>query len=574
MNSVHRFIIGLFLLVTPLGFAQGNGQVQQFGPGGSSSTSSSSTTPISGALADYNFLEGTGTTIKDLSGHGNNGTLGTSTGAPTWVGNGLAFDIAQYVTLPAAINPANTFCVSAYIVPGTSMGADLTLLQYSFLITSSLGASGPNPSLTKETPGSGGFQFVGIYAPGVWSNGSTGTGTSGLISGFHTLCYVLGTGGGNVDRIFIDGAEASYTGQAASAGLQTSGNLYLGATSVTNLGPSAGLLGTMYRFAAFAGQLTPVQIQQVSTQMTTEVASRGVAVTPVVAPSAGAQLYVVGDSITFGTNGVPYITLMTFANQPAWTLNNFGVGGVTVQGIVESEPYRLAPLCRSVQGPAWVIAMAGINDFSRTPDDAASVASFMNAEVGILKNAGCHVLVGTILSNSIFDSSKNAYDIILLNQAKAFGADGVVDFAANPLMGADGASTNTTYFGSDGLHPTTAGYTLMAAAASNSMNYYFGSTLANPHVVTTTTYTLVSGDRAVVAAPTGNAAYTMPDCTGPSGETYTIMNPQSAHTLSIVGGSSQPINGLGTAITISSNSTVVLRDVPNPKATSGCGWSM
>jgi hypothetical protein len=66
----------------------------------------------------------------------------------------------------------------------------------------------------------------------------------------------------------------------------------------------------------------------------------------------------------------------------------------------------------------------------------------------------------------------------------------------------------------------------------------------------------------------------MPDCTGPSGATYSISNPQSAFTVTIMGQANQPINGLTTPIAIPPNSTVTLRDVPNPKNVSGCHWTM
>jgi hypothetical protein len=79
---------------------------------------------------------------------------------------------------------------------------------------------------------------------------------------------------------------------------------------------------------------------------------------------------------------------------------------------------------------------------------------------------------------------------------------------------------------------------------------------------------------AVVNATTANATWTMPDCTGQSGAVYTISNPQSAYTLTIVGGASQPINGLTSAIMIANNSTVTLTDVPNAKTVSGCHWAM
>jgi len=172
------------------------------------------------------------------------------------------------------------------------------------------------------------------------------------------------------------------------------------------------------------------------------------------------------------------------------------------------------------------------------------------------------------------DAQKNSYDALILSSAKASGADGVIDFAANPNVGQDGANTSATYFLSDHVHLTAAGEAALAVAASNSLNYYYGYSIANPNVVTANTYQMLSGDRAVTAAPTANAAYTMPDCTGPSGESYTISNPQSAFTLTITGGPSQPINGLTSAITIPSNSTVTLRDVANPKTTSGCHWVM
>jgi hypothetical protein len=66
----------------------------------------------------------------------------------------------------------------------------------------------------------------------------------------------------------------------------------------------------------------------------------------------------------------------------------------------------------------------------------------------------------------------------------------------------------------------------------------------------------------------------MPDCTGPSGESYVISNPQAASAVTIVGQANQPINGLSMPITIPSNSTVTLRDVANPKSGSGCHWVM
>ena len=46
--------------------------------------------PIAGATADYNF-SGSGTVVTDISGNGNDGTLGTGALAPTWTPQGLTF---------------------------------------------------------------------------------------------------------------------------------------------------------------------------------------------------------------------------------------------------------------------------------------------------------------------------------------------------------------------------------------------------------------------------------------------------------------------------------------------------
>jgi hypothetical protein len=176
------------------------------------------------------------------------------------------------------------------------------------------------------------------------------------------------------------------------------------------------------------------------------------------------------------------------------------------------------------------------------------------------------------------DAAKDAYNGLILTSAKAAGADGIIDFAANPLLGADGANANTTYFQADGTHPTQAGQQLLANAASNALNYFYGYNDTNPHNVTSLPYTMAAGDGAVSLAGLTNAgAMTLPDCTGQSGATYRINNPQSAFavTVTLLNGS-QLINGLplGSTVTVPANGTLTLRDVPNPKTVSGCHWEM
>ena len=206
------------------------------------------------------------------------------------------------------------------------------------------------------------------------------------------------------------------------------------------------------------------------------------------------------------------------------------------------------------------------------------------SEVKTLKSAGCQVFVGTLISTGgntndgtqTLDAKKDAYDALILQQYKAIGADGVIDFAANPLLGADGANANTTYFQTDLTHPTQAGQAMMAAAMSNVLNYNFGYDEANPHTVTSLPYSMTAGDGYVsTSGVTAAGTLTLPDCTGQSGAMYRINNSQSTYAVTVKAlNSAQLINGLAfaTAVTVPANGTLTLRDVPNPKTVSGCHW--
>jgi lysophospholipase L1-like esterase len=533
-----------------------------------------------GATADYNFLQGSGAVLTDSTGIGNNGTLGSGALAPTWTATGMAFSGQQQVALPASLNGTQTFFIAAYINP-LSSGTQPTN-AFPMFVGSSMGGTGLNLLYAQSLNGLVLAQDIGGFAPSIFADGNLLTGGVTPTSGFHVFTYVLGTGSGNLDHLYIDGVEQpSYDKQFASAGLQTSGNLFLGSSGVSPF-TASGLQGAMYRVRTYpVNTLTASQIQLISGSIRSEVQSRGVAVTTPSVPQVKPTLNCIGDSITVGFEAAtPYCSLLTLTNQPAYTITNWGISGVSILAINGSEMNRVAPRCTSIGGPANALVFAGTNDFTAVVEPVSAVFANLMAEVQTLKTAGCRVFVGTMLSRTgsqalgTLDSIKDSYDGLILSQAKSGGADGVVDFAANPLLGADGAFANLTYFNTDGTHPTTVGQGLLASAFSNVLNYTYGFNGSSPNVVTATSYQMLSGDGAVTAAPTANAAYTAPDCVGPSGAEYVISNPQSAFTVSIVGKSGQPINGLTTPIVIPSNGSVTLRDVPNPKNVSGCHWVM
>ncbi len=214
---------------------------------------SSGTAPIAGATADYNFLQGSGTVLTDISGNGNNGTLGTGALAPTWTPQGLTFTGQQ---------PGGAACfaerledVSFRSLSATDRHDDSAANSFPMLLGSSVSGSGLNLLYDYASDSGNLAQNTYALAPSIYGSGAgVFANTKNLVSGFHVLTYVLGsTSTGQRDTIYIDGVRATVGAfDFFSSGLQTSGNLFLGSSNAGIFGTS-GLNGTMYRFAAFPG---------------------------------------------------------------------------------------------------------------------------------------------------------------------------------------------------------------------------------------------------------------------------------------------------------------------------------
>lgn len=551
-------------------------------PAAGTSTGGGAVAPLAGATADYNFLQGSGTVLTDSTGNGNNGTLGSGANAPMWTSTGLSFALPQNVSLPAALDSSKTFVFVVYINPLVNT---MPINTYPVMLSSSSGGGGFSLLYTKL--GNSSTFINASYAPTVFANNAMGTASNILLSGFHAIAVSLGTAGTSVDHIYVDGVEYPYSLQTASAGLQTSGNLYLG-PSPAGLWSASGFAGTYYRLRTYSTQLTSSQIVATSAALVAEVSQRGVATAAAVQMPVSQQLYAVGDSITSGLGvTTPWASLLLLSNQATYTVTNLGIPGLFLESMSGSESNRVAPQCRSSSGANVAIVFAGTNDLSSVSGATpASVFGFNMGEIQTLKRAGCLVFAGTMISRTgndnggatSLDADKDAYDALMLQQTRAAGADGVIDFAANPLLGADGANANATYFQSDHVHPTQAGQQLLANAASNALNYYFGYNDLNAHGVTALPYSMTAADGYVgLAGVTGAGTLTLPDCTGQSGGVYRINNSQATYAVTVKAlNSSQLINGLAfaTGVPVPANATVTLRDVPNAKTVSGCHWEM
>lgn len=538
---------------------------------------SGSTTMPAGDIADYNFYQRSGTVLVDQTKDGNNGTLGTGALAPAWTSTGLHFAAQQNVSLPASLNQAQTFFYAVYIDPLAR--PPLPTNQYPVLMSSSEGYSGFN-FLYEAFLGAELVPYA--YAPTIYAAGRPTTAARGALSGFHVLGVVLGVSGsaGSLasDHLYVDGQEvSSYVTEGSSAGSQQGGNFFLGSSNVSPLQQS-GFNGTMYRMVVYPNQVSAAAVKTASSAMATEVAQRGVATGPVAQPPAVSRtLYAIGDSITAGL-GVsdPWPSLLAFPNSTTYKVNNLGISGLTMEAISGSEPNRVATGCKTASGPAVAIVFAGTNDLFYGEISPAMAMMFLANEISALKQGGCSVLVGTMISRGgsdtqgvSLDQKKDAYNSLILADAVADGAEGLVDFAANPLLGADGAYSDTNFQG-DGLHPDAAGQRLLGAAASNTLAYYLqtsSTTTSNPK------YPMSSADRYLTVKIPSSGVVTLPDCTGPTGANYAIRNSGSAFTLRS-GQTSQPITGYASGIPLKPGQLVHVVDTANAPAVSGCHWDV
>ncbi len=112
------------------------------------------------------------------------------------------------------------------------------------------------------------------------------------------------------------------------------------------------------------------------------------------------------------------------------------------------------------------VAMAGGGDLASGGDPQA-VLDALRVYCAARRAAGFEVIVLTLLPRSDpvgFDAARTVYNDMLRAQWPTF-ADGLADVAADPRIGADGANLDPVYF-VDTVHPTSAGYAVMAAAVA------------------------------------------------------------------------------------------------------------
>ena len=196
-------------------------------------------------IADWQFLEGSGTTTADSTGNGNTGTL---INTPAWVGGGgllLAAASSQYVSVgtPSDLNITGQMSVWAKVKPNSfpalgtifSKGFDSTNEQYSLRFSSATGADF--------------FTYNGTVH---------GVQQTGLSFSAGTIYTLAGTFSGSVWTLYVNGSSVG-TATDSQGPVHTANPVEIGAEDDTG-SPFRFFDGTIYRVRVWNTGLTSAQV--------------------------------------------------------------------------------------------------------------------------------------------------------------------------------------------------------------------------------------------------------------------------------------------------------------------------
>lgn len=427
-----------------------------------------------GLLAEYRITTGSGTTLVDSSGNGNNGTLVNS---PTWIsGEGLNFaaSSSQYVTLPSGLaGSVKTIQIFGNFDVNYTQPCDVRPL----LGNTSASATGIQLVMGDCTDTNVNGDPNGRL--GVWSGLSIVDITSENVQRGRPglVTAVLNTA---ADTFYFDSSPSSLyyalNGVQPTAGSSgvSQGSQF---TLMGNPGSSRYAAGNVYWVALYSTALASGQVAQNYTYAAALLTSHGISLTVNNLSRLG-TLVCDGDSITdspFGATAYCQQIAVTKFLLP--TVIRYGVGSQSLdQGLV-GAPGKVDPMYAPLAGYNIVIVFMGTNDMNRNGTSSRSPAvvvadlqAYCTARIAL----GWKCIPVTMLSRTgngymseTMETLKNAYNALIKGSPQFYTA--IVDLTGDSVLGCDGCSTNTMWF-QDGIHPTSLGFTRIAAAISTTLN--------------------------------------------------------------------------------------------------------
>lgn len=426
-----------------LAFCYSNGTIwQPLGDGGTGGATTLA--PVtSGLIAQYAFTDNTGTTAADSSGNSNTATFPGGANNPNWIGTptgGISFGANKYLPLPVAITPAKT-------------------IQIFYSFQSSL-----QPTNSRSVIYGNGTVFIDYYNNQYYQHANAGdlevsnlkldvaaaSAYPIVVNGTQLLTLMSGfTTDSTIDRLFLGPNEWTTTGTLSSK----FGDNQSGTSNLSMNDANLWFPGNIYYALFYNRRLSVAEIAQNAAVVNQILANRGV--TPIGGFNTAAvdnQFIGLGDSITFGGSTVPYTDYLSL-NSGTWKIANIGYPSEQAVKIALDLPVVGLPAISPTTGRSVVALWSCTNDMgpgSRTLGQCLASLKQISASI---RAAGAKVIVASMISRTTFDANKNSFNPVLRNLWPTI-ADGFVDIASDPDLGADGANASSTYFMPDHVHPS------------------------------------------------------------------------------------------------------------------------
>jgi hypothetical protein len=403
------------------------------------------------------------------------------------------------------------------------------------------------------------------------SNGSPNTIAKDGISGIHCIEIVAGDGGSLQDIMVIDGHEVQYSSRGDTHDL-------VGGAQLTNALLCFGTYGTIYSIWAASTRDTVSQaIARCKSEMT-RLSSLGVKFGyPDPTWKTDSVLSITGTSIDqgFQASGTPASRL---ALDFPCTIYNLSISGQASKDMDAGYEDREAPLY-NIQGQRNIAWHGGVTNsltnYLQSPANALLDVLAWNRKA---KAQGYQTVVSTMISRSgnyvtgggstsyTGDQLAQAFNALLLANGDEF--DWVANLAADPILGATGASANTTYF-ADGTHPNDTGQALWLAIMRAGVEGVYG----NPITIVSANYTQIDSDRLVVQTSSSATTFTLKNANYQSFNRAGVLKIKNigTGTLTVAAFSGQTINGSGTVTVAAGASLTLYPFVLNP-AVGGAEW--
>ncbi len=521
-----------------------------------------------GLLGEYLMTEGSGATVHDTSGAGNDATFGNGF-SPTWEGKqDLDFTAGQYLSVPSSLNAAQTWMFLAYFpVEGTQQAPQAPGYLHPFGYPSILcGSTNQQMCLIASLN-----NRARSYTFEAFNTDDTAAGEM-MPPGWHVFTLTCGNASTGA-RIFYDGAEV---GTYAKRGNNTcpvagTGNYQIGGSPLYQATFFAGKMAGVW---AWNTALSPSDATAAAQSALAYLNSKGISRTFRKVTQPAPQILAGLDSRTAGYLLSPSTVWPALMNltDTSYVRNNVAVSGEEALDTCNEFDLSYASQVGDNSGPVISVIWGGVNDIRSSPQTPRQIANSLHCIVQKAKAVGRVVLATEISSTggtptgATADAGKNALDTILRAEAFSWGVDNLADLATDPILGADGASANTTNF-FDGLHPTSAGQQHVTTVMQNAVNELLGSTETQRHQNAAATYQELAGDRFLDLTGTSAQTVTLPSCMGYSLPRQVLNLGTAAATIAPVSG--ETLAGPGS---LAAGARATLVPVPGALSTGGCSW--